>query len=39
MKSFKTPKENTQRNIQIYTSIDTLKMKQDFWRHYQGLTK
>ena len=39
MKSFKTPKENIQRNIQIYTSIDTLKMKQDFWRHYQDLTK
>ena len=37
IKSFKTPKENIQRDIQIYTAIDTLKMKQDFWRHYQKL--
>ena len=36
-KSFTTPKENLQREIQIYTSIDTLKMQNDFWQHYQRL--
>ena len=36
-KTFVTPKENLQRNIQIYTSIDTLKMQNDFWQHYQRL--
>ena len=38
IKVFKTPKENHQRNIKIYTSIDTLQMEKDFWRHYKILT-
>lgn len=36
-KVFKTPKENRQREIQIYTVIDTVQMQKDFWRHYQTL--
>ena len=30
-KTFKTPEDNLQREIQVYTSIDTLMMKKDFW--------
>jgi hypothetical protein len=36
-KAFVTPKENLKRKIQIYTSIDTLKMQNDFWQHYKRL--
>jgi hypothetical protein len=36
-KAFVTPKENLKRKIQIYTSIDTLKMQNDFWQHYKSL--
>ena len=38
IKVFKTPKENHQRDIKIYTAIDTLQMEKDFWRHYKILT-
>ena len=38
LKIFKTPKENLQRDIKIYTAIDTLQMEKDFWRHYKILT-
>jgi len=37
MKTMKTPSQNLQRNIKIYTYIDTTKMKIDFWRHYNKL--
>jgi len=36
-KTFVTPKENLQRNIQIYISIDPLKMQENFWKHYKNL--
>lgn len=36
-KFFLTPKENLTRKVQIYTFIDTLKMKNDFWQHYNRL--
>ncbi|SHI83476.1 Inosine-uridine nucleoside N-ribohydrolase [Pseudozobellia thermophila] len=32
-KTFETPKENTQRHIQIYTHIDVDQMEKDFWAH------
>ena len=37
IKSFKTPLENRSRDIQIYTAIDTLKIKDNFWEHYKTL--
>lgn len=36
-KVFKTPKDNLQRDIQVYTSIDSSMMKKDFWEHYNKL--
>ena len=36
-KIFKTPKDNLQRDIQVYTSIDSSMMKKDFWEHYNKL--
>ena len=38
-KSFQTPPENNKRVIQIYTSIDSLSMKVDFWQHFKTLTQ
>lgn len=38
LKNFKTPPENTQREIKIYTKIDTKKMETDFWDHIQKLS-
>lgn len=35
--SFSTPKENTAREIDIYTSIDVGKMTGDFWLHFEKL--
>ncbi len=37
IKSFKTPLENRSREIQIYTAIDTLKIQDNFWKHYKTL--
>jgi inosine-uridine nucleoside N-ribohydrolase len=37
IKPFKTPLENLDRNILIYTSIDSKKMEDDFWKHYKTL--
>ena len=34
---FKTPSENYIREIQIYTAINTIKMEDDFWKHYKTL--
>lgn len=38
-KEFKTPPENTHRNITIHTTIDQIKMESDFWevldRHFE----
>ena len=39
LKSFETPIENVKRNINIYTFIDTLKMKSSFWKHYNRLVE
>ena len=39
LKSFETPIENVKRNINIYTFIDTLKMKRSFWKHYNRLVE
>jgi hypothetical protein len=39
LKSFETPIENVKRNINIYTFIDTLKMKSSFWNHYNRLVE
>ena len=39
LKSFETPIENVKRNIDIYTFIDTLKMKRSFWKHYNRLVE
>lgn len=35
--TFKTPPQNLERNIKIYTYIDSTNMKIDFWRHYNKL--
>ena len=35
--TFKTPPKNLERNIKIYTYIDSTNMKIDFWRHYNKL--
>ncbi|WP_299779682.1 nucleoside hydrolase [uncultured Formosa sp.] len=37
LETFKTPKENTQRDIKIYTKIDVDNMEHDFWRHLNKL--
>lgn len=37
IKLFKTPLENLDRNILIYTSINSKKMEDDFWKHYKTL--
>ena len=37
LETFKTPKENTQRDINIYTKIDVVNMERDFWRHINTL--
>lgn len=37
IESFETPLENRNRKILIYTAIDTLKMQNDFWKHYKNL--
>ena len=36
---FLTPKENRQRNIKIYTDIDTEKMQADYWAHIEAQLK
>lgn len=36
-KKFSTPSENIQRNIDIYTSIQTEKMTEDFWKSMDNL--
>jgi len=36
---FLTPKENRQRNIKIYTDIDTEKMQADYWAHMEAQLK
>ena len=36
---FLTPKENRQRNIKIYTDIDTVKMQADYWAHIEAQLK
>tara|TARA_B100000886_G_scaffold206498_1_gene142729 strand:+ start:146 stop:988 length:843 start_codon:yes stop_codon:yes gene_type:complete len=35
--TYKTPPQNLERNIKIYTYIDSINMKIDFWRHYNKL--
>ena len=37
IKQFKTPLDNLDRNILIYTAIDSKKMEDDFWKHYKTL--
>ncbi|WP_405414585.1 nucleoside hydrolase [Maribacter sp. Asnod1-A12] len=37
IETFKTPKENTQRDIEIYTKIDVNQMESDFWEHVNTL--
>ena len=35
--TYKTPPQNLERNIKIYTYIDSINMKIDFWRHYNKI--
>ena len=37
LKIFDTPKENINRKIKIYTSIDVLKIKNQFWNKIKNL--
>ena len=37
IKTYKTPPQNLERNIKIYTYIDSINMKIDFWRHYNKI--
>lgn len=39
LKTFKTPKENVQRDIEVYTKIDVEQMENDFWKHMNQLIK